>query len=445
MPIRMSTPAPGTPATSTAAASSPALDGAQLRALLDAAERADVQGRPEESARLLSAARSLAPENPAVLGACGIQALRKGDAAQARALLERSVAGDPTNAGMLLNLATSLRALNDAEAEGKALEQALTRDPLFFPALIQKASLLERQGDTKRAARTYQRALGALRPGTALPKSWQQLIEYAQRTVLANLNELDRHLHERMAEVRARHATAAQDRVDDCLGAILGRNRIYVQQPTFSHFPRLPAIQFFERESFPWLSRIEQATDDIRTELLALLKGAREEFSPYLTHASDEPLNQWKELNQSRRWSALFLFKDGERYEANIARCPKTVAALEAAPVVAIPHRGPTSLFSLLEPKTRIPPHTGTTNIRLTVHVPLIVPPNCGFRVGTQVREWHPGTALVFDDTIEHEAWNDSDEDRVILIFDIWNPLLTPAEQELMTAATAAIAEFYSA
>jgi aspartyl/asparaginyl beta-hydroxylase (cupin superfamily) len=64
--------------------------------------------------------------------------------------------------------------------------------------------------------------------------------------------------------------------------------------------------------------------------------------------------------------------------------------------------------------------------------------------VGTQVREWRPGTALIFDDTIEHEAWNDSDEERVILIFDIWNPLLTAAERELMTAATAAIAEFYA-
>ena len=413
--------------------------------MLDAAERADAQGRPEESARLLSAARALAPENPAVLGACGIHALRKGDAAEARSLLERSVAGDPSNAVMFVNLATSLRLLNDDEAEGKALEQALTRDPLFFPALMQKASLLERQGNTKRAAKTYQRALTSLPPGTPLPKSWQPLLEHAQRTVLANLNELERHLRECMAEARARHGTAAHDRVDDCLGAILGRNRIYVQQPTFSHFPRLPAIQFFERESFAWLPRVEQATDDIRTELLALLSDARGDFSPYLTHASDEPLNQWRELNNSRRWSALFLFKDGERYEANIARCPKTIAALEAAPAVTIPRRGPTSLFSLLEPKTRIPPHTGTTNIRLTVHIPLIVPPNCGFRVGTQVREWHPGTALIFDDTIEHEAWNDSEEDRVILIFDIWNPLLTAAEQELMTVATAAIADFYGA
>jgi aspartate beta-hydroxylase len=247
-----------------------------------------------------------------------------------------------------------------------------------------------------------------------------------------------------MHEVRAQHSAAAQDRVDDCLGAVLGKNRIYVQQPTYTHFPRLPAIQFYDREDFPWLTRVEQATDDIRAELQTVLADARGQFVPYLQHAPDLPLNQWKELNQSRRWSSLFLVKDGERYEANIARCPKTVAALAAAPQINIPQRGPTSFFSLLEPRTHIPPHTGTTNIRLTVHIPLIVPPRCRFRVGTQVREWQPGTAFIFDDTIEHEAWNDSDEDRVILIFDIWNPLLTPAEQALMTAATAAIAEFYT-
>jgi len=423
--------------------SSMPFDEVQLRALIDAADRAEAQGRPDEAARLLSTARSLAPEHPAVLAACGVQSLRGGNAAEAKALFERALAADPSNPGMFLNLASSLRELKDPEAEAKALERALTLDPYFFLALIQKASLLELQGNKKQAAQTYQRSLSALRPGTPLPKAWQPLIEHARRTALDGLNELDRFLRTRMQEVREQHRAAPQDRVDDCLGAILGRNRIYVQQPTHTHFPRLPAVQFYDRKDFPWLSRVEEATNDIRGELQGALADARGEFVPYLQHAADEPLNQWRGLNQSLRWSSLFLFKDGERHEANIARCPKTVAALEAAPQVHIPHRGPTAFFSLLEPKTRIPPHTGTTNIRLTVHIPLIVPAKCGFRVGTQVREWQPGTAFIFDDTIEHEAWNDSDEERVILIFDIWNPLLTPAEQALMTVAAAAIAEFY--
>jgi aspartyl/asparaginyl beta-hydroxylase (cupin superfamily) len=422
----------------------PSFDESQLRALLTAADRAEAQGRRDETQRLLSMARSLAPGHPAVLGALGGHALRQGDAAEAKALLERAISVDPSDASLYLNLASSLRELKDTDGELAALDRALTLDPFFFLALIQKGSLEELQGHTKRAARTYQRAITTLRPGVPLPQAWQPFVEYAHRAALAGLNELDRFLQTRMESVRQQHSGAPQDRVDDCLGAVVGKNRIYVQQPTYTHFPRLPAIQFYERKDFPWLPRVEEATDDMRAELQGVLADARGEFVPYLQHAADQPLNQWKELNQSQRWSSLFLFKDGERHEANIARCPKTVAALEAAPVVRIPHRGPTSFFSLLEPKTKIPPHTGTTNIRLTVHIPLIVPPKCGFRVGTQVREWQPGTALIFDDTIEHEAWNDSDEDRVILIFDIWNPLLTAAERELMTAATAAIAEFYA-
>lgn len=424
--------------------STPAPAEVKIRELLGAAERADLQGQPAESARFLSQALSLAPDSAAVLGAHGLHFLRVRDPAQARHWLERSVAADPTDAAMYLNLATSLRELNDSEAESTALERALTLQPHFTVALIQKGSLLERLGKGKQAARTYHRALLSLRPDTPLPKSWQPVIEHARSTVLANLNELDTWLKERMEEVRARHASERVDRVDDCLGAIVGRNRIYVQQPTYSHFPRLPAIQFYEREEFPWVSAVERATDDIREELEGLLADSREQFSPYLNHSPDEPLNQWRELNQSRRWSALFLYKDGARQEDNAARCPKTLAALEQAPIVRIPHRGPTHFFSLLEPKTHIPPHTGTTNTRLTVHLPLIVPPNCRFRVGTQTREWHPGKLLIFDDTIEHEAWNDSGEERVILIFDIWNPLLTPAERDLMTVATAAIAEFYA-
>lgn len=424
--------------------STPAPAEAKIRELLGAAERADLQGRWQEAATILSQALSLSPDGAAVLRAHGVHFLRAGDPAQARQWLERSVAADPTNAAMYLNLATSLRELNDTEAESRALERALTLQPHFTVALIQKGSLLERLGKGKEAARTYHRALLSVRPDTPLPKSWQPVLEHARRTVMANLSQLDAWLKERMEEVRARHAAEPQDRVDDCLGALVGRNRIYVQQPTYSHFPRLPAIQFYEREQFPWVAAVEEATDDIRAELEGLLSDSREKFSPYLNHSPDEPLNQWRELNQSRRWSALFLYKDGERQEANAARCPKTLAALGQAPIVRIPHRGPTHFFSLLEPKTRIPPHTGTTNTRLTVHLPLIVPPNCGFRVGTQTREWHAGKLLIFDDTIEHEAWNDSEEERVILIFDIWNPLMTAAERDLMTVATAAIAEFYA-
>jgi aspartyl/asparaginyl beta-hydroxylase (cupin superfamily) len=119
------------------------------------------------------------------------------------------------------------------------------------------------------------------------------------------------------------------------------------------------------------------------------------------------------------------------------------MAALSKVPQVDIPGRGPTAFFSILDAKTHIPAHTGVTNTRLTVHLPLIVPPGCGFRVGGETREWQVGRAWAFDDTIEHEAWNDSDIPRAILIFDIWHPELTLMERDLVREAMIAIADFY--
>jgi aspartyl/asparaginyl beta-hydroxylase (cupin superfamily) len=100
-------------------------------------------------------------------------------------------------------------------------------------------------------------------------------------------------------------------------------------------------------------------------------------------------------------------------------------------------------VFSILDAKTRIPPHHGVNNTRLIVHLPLIVPPGCGFRVGGETREWQPGKAWVFDDTIEHEAWNNSDEPRAVMIFDIWNPAVSPEERAMVSVTVAGMSDWY--
>jgi len=94
----------------------------------------------------------------------------------------------------------------------------------------------------------------------------------------------------------------------------------------------------------------------------------------------------------------------------------------------------PTAFFSVLRPRTHLPAHTGVSNVRAIIHLPLVVPAGCRFRVGGETREWRAGEAWAFDDTIEHEAWNDSDELRAILIFDTWNPHLSEVERRLLAA-----------
>ena len=246
-----------------------------------------------------------------------------------------------------------------------------------------------------------------------------------------------------MQECRDRHSGAEQDRFDHCIDAFLGRRRIYTPQPTFLHFPQLPAREFYPRVQFPWLERLEAATPSIREEFERVFAEDAASLEPYIAYPQGVPLDQWAELNHSRRWSVFYLWRDGKPLEDHLRRCPRTAELLASLPLLDIQGYAPTAFFSILDAKSHIPAHTGVTNTRVIVHVPLIIPSGCRFRVGSTTREWRPGEAWVFDDTIEHEAWNDSDVPRAILILDIWNPYLTAAERDLVRGTVTGIAQYY--
>jgi aspartyl/asparaginyl beta-hydroxylase (cupin superfamily) len=304
-----------------------------------------------------------------------------------------------------------------------------------------RGDMLERQGRAHEAAQAYGAAAAVappmdrlhpdLRPALAKAVGYHQ--DYGRRMAAF----LDAHLERPMREAAGEDLGRFRDSVD----IFVGRKRRFDSQPTVYHVPHLAPIEFFPRERFAWLDAIEARTIAIRDEFLAVLREDHG-FAPYVAYPADVPLNQWAELNQSPRWSAFHLVKMGHPVEGNASRCPATMSALTGAPQPDMRGRTPSAMFSLLKPRTRIPPHTGVTNARLVVHLPLVVPPGCGFRVGNDTREWVEGKAWVFDDTIEHEAWNDSDVLRTVLIFDIWHPDLTPAERMLVRATMEGLAAF---
>jgi len=268
-------------------------------------------------------------------------------------------------------------------------------------------------------------------------------LQHARDVVEANNRSLETHLEQRLAALRGRHADASLSRFDQCLAILLQKQPIYRQQPTFLYFPHLPAIEFYERSEFPWLAAIEAATAPVRQELAAVLAQGATVLDPYVSMPRGTPLDQWAELNHSRKWGVYYLWHEGDAVPEHMAACPNTVAALDGWPRCEVPGCSPTAVFSILDAKTRIPPHTGVTNTRLIVHLPLVIPPGCGFRVGASRREWREGECFIFDDTIEHEAWNDSDVPRAVFIFDIWSPHLSPMERDLVRTATAAVGEYY--
>jgi aspartate beta-hydroxylase len=411
--------------------------------MIQAARAAAAAGRSREAEELLARAAELAPDHPAVLNERGLQLMQRGEAAGARELFQRATATDPAHPALWSNLAASLDALGLHEEEMASIERALKIEPRHPVALLQKATLIEKRGDPREAARIYRAALVTLGPETAPPPSLRAALEHAREAVRQDDAALARTIEERVAPVRARHGGGVSRRADQCLELLTGHRSRYAPQPTFMYFPGIPALEFFENDEFPWIAGIEAAADAIRAELTAVLSSDRTGLEPYVAYPDGVPLDQWRELNRSRRWSAYFLYNQGAAQPAHLARCPRTAQAVRAAPQCDVAQHGPNVFFSILEPRTRIPPHTGVTNARLTVHLPLIVPPGCRFRVGGETREWIPGRAWVFDDTIEHEAWNDSDAPRAILIFDIWNPYLSAAERDLVRAATEAIGSYY--
>ncbi len=417
---------------------------AEIRGIVQTAERARVAGQRDEARRLLAQARGLAPDHPMLLNALGALELESGDALAARQLLERAVAQDEKNPAFWLNLASAHRRLGEPpEKEEKALDRALALDPRHLPALLQKASLLELRGRTKAAAKAYHNALQSIPPQARLPDALRPALQHAVEAVRANDAALDAFLCGQLRTVRERHAGDRQERFDRCIDSFLGRRRVFFPQPTFLYFPNLPALEFYPREDFAWLDAVEGATEVVRAEYLAAFAGVADAFEPYIAYPEGSPLDQWAELNHSRRWSVVYLWRDGKRIEENLARCPRTAQILSRVPLTDVAGYAPTVFFSVLDAKSRIPAHTGVTNTRLIVHLPLIVPPGCRFRVGAETREWREGQALVFDDSIQHEAWNDSEVPRVVLIFDIWNPYLTPAERDLVRTAVAGIRAYY--
>ena len=343
-----------------------------------------------------------------------------------------------------LQRAMTRRAAGDLAGALAAIDEALSLDPYHFVALLSKGALIERTSGERAAAVIYKNALMIVPPEDELPPPLRSPTERARQVVARTMAALEAHLLARTGALKADVPAEARRRFDESVGIFAGRTKVYAQEPLLLHYPRLPAIPFHDRGLFPWFAELEAATDMIRGELEGALAAAKDDFSPYIAYPKGTPVNQWGELNHSPRWSSLHLWRDGVRQEGACELCPRTTALLERLPLADQPGFAPTAMFSALDARTKIPPHTGSTNVRLLCHLPLILPGPARFRVGNETREWKMGEAWVFDDTIEHEAWNDADELRVILIFDIWNPFLDLGERELVKALLKARQEFFA-
>lgn len=363
--------------------------------------------------------RSLAQE--------GSDALRRGDAARARDIFQRLTAALPNDTLSWLGLAFSYRALGDKDATNGALDRVLSIDRTNWRAFLLRADLFAEAGDARAASSFYTAAL-KFAP-QHLPPELKAEFERARAMRERFEGEYEAYLKSTLGQ---KGLLAGSSRFEQSLDLLLGKKQLYMQQPRHYYFPELPQIQFYGRDQFPWLDALEAQTAEIRAELIEVLKdeGA---FTPYIEPDPTRPHQDHHGMINNPNWTAFYLIKNGRLIEENARRCPKTLAAARMAPLADLKEdRSPSVMFSLLKPGARIPPHHGFVNVRAICHLGLIVPPNNVFRVGNEVRPWEEGKAWVFDDTIEHEAWNRSDQTRVILLFDVWKPELSDAERRMV-------------
>lgn len=305
--------------------------------------------------------------------------------------------------------------------------------------MLAQGDLYAARGDVRAATSFYQAALKAASQTPSVELSTRPRLDQAASYVRQQAENYKAALKQVVAGRPA--GTDRTDRLRDAVEIMTGERQLVLQEPSIFYYPYLANRQFFDRSEFDWVTGLEAESPAIKAELQSLLEQGAD-FQPYVEDDPDRPRRDFHGLHGDASWTALYLWRNGAPVEANAARCPRIMAALERLPMSRISGQTPSVLFSRLTPGAHIPPHSGMLNCRLICHLPLIVPDGCWLRVGNETRVWEEGKLLIFDDSIQHEARNESSETRIVLLFDIWRPELEPDEQAGISAIFETIAGF---
>lgn len=390
------------------------------------------------------------PDDVEALQFVASRRLARGESLQAIAMLLAADRIRPDDANILHQLGVAQMAAGEWRGAATSLRRCIDLAQDHFVARLRLGIALEQLGEAHQALLAYfgavnsAQAQGRWRSDDTTAPGLRDMVKYAMRYVDTGRHQLfDRVL----APLRERYGRTELSRVEQCLAIYLGEQPKRLpdsrQNPKFLYFPGVPSQAYYPTSRFPWQARLEEATDIIREELLAVL-AQDESLEPFMKFSTPDAADGYlrSSSQQAAAWDAFFFYRHGTRYDDNCARCPRTTELLDDLPLVRIRDHAPETLFSVLRPGTHILPHRGVTNTRLVTHLPLIVPSDCAINVGGELHEWKEGRCVSFDDTFEHEAWNRSDRTRVVMILDSWNPDLTEVERAAVTDLVEAIGDF---
>jgi aspartyl/asparaginyl beta-hydroxylase (cupin superfamily) len=398
--------------------------------LLGEAAALQAARRFEEAEALHRAVLARAPTSLASLRFLAARCFEKGDPGAAEAYMRRSVALDPENLDASRAHGLVLEDLGRVDEAIAVLRQAYRRQPAEPQTLLFLGAALAKAGQRDAAAAAGS-VLEATRPdllqldragGPAFAGERSARLRHALQAFYAERRA------EAIEEARRLDPAADFSRVDGAVWRpVFPSGTPERRRPGFFYVPRLADEPWLEPARFDWAADLEAAAPALAREVAGSLDLDADGL-PYIGgHESGET---WRSLAGRKDWSAVHFWSDSLPNERALARFPKVRAALERLPLVTLGSDTPVEAFlSILKPRTRIPPHFGLANYRLTVHLPLIVPDGCGLAVAGETRETRAGRLMIFDDSYEHSAWNDSDTPRIVLIFEVWHPALSAAER----------------
>ena len=337
----------------------------------------------------------------------------------------------PNNSRFLTDLGMVYRAQNKLDYADTQFAQACRAAPENYMARLYLGTVCERQGKANEALRHFAAAIDTahqqgewIKTNAAPPEAKHAMayVKAGQATLFGAL----------LDDLKMRFDTNDLKRVtkflDAYVGNITGDAPAPMQRPIYFFFPDLPVQHYFTREDVPWVADLEAQTHVIREEALHAVSGGN--LPSFLKRDRSTGDETYLGGTETSSWDAFFFYRDGIRVEDSHERAPKTSTVIEQLPLVRIENSAPEICFSVLTPGTEIKPHTGVANVRMVVHLPLIVPDNCAIMVAGEERGWIEGQCLMFDDTYEHAAWNRSaDYIRIVLLMDAWNPHLTRLER----------------
>ena len=391
-----------------------------------------------EAEALHRAVLAQAPATLPSLQFLSARSFERGEVDAARAYLERALALDPADLEARRVLGHVLEAAGRQDEAVDVLRRAYRRDPADPKSLLFLGAALARAGLREAAAAA----------GNALEGTRRDMLQLDRLGGPAFAAERSARLRQALegfyGEIRRAAIEEAQRSVPgaDCSRVsraawrpVFAPGAPERRRPTFFYVPELADEPWLEPERFEWAAGLEAAAPELAKEVAGSLD-LDSDGLPYI--GAHEASETWRNLAGRKDWSAVHFWNDALPNERALARFPKVRAALERLPLVSLDGPNPVEAFlSVLKPRTRIPPHFGLANYRLTVHLPLIVPPGCGVAVAGEARETRFGRLMIFDDSYEHSAWNDSDAARIVLIFEIWHPALSAAERAAVTGMLA--------